>query len=101
MSFFVFSKGEAISSTNNLNFEGSFSAYPNPAGAGMMNIKADMLKDGNYNLSVKNLLGQTIESYTFQTAQLNYQIQTTEKGLFFVELADNTGSLVSEKIVLQ
>lgn len=101
MSFFVFSKGEAISSTSNLNFEGSFSAYPNPAGAGMMNIKADMLKDGNYNLSVKNLLGQTIESYTFQTAQLNYQIQTTEKGLFIVELADNTGSLVSEKIVLQ
>ena len=66
-----------------------------------MTIKADLLKSGDYTLNVKNLLGQTIESFRFQTQDLNYQLQTEAKGLFIVEIANENGSLVSEKIVLQ
>lgn len=101
MSFFVFTKGEFLTTSNDVNFEGKFSAFPNPSNSGNMTIKADLLKSGDYTLNVKNLLGQTIESFQFQTQDLNYQLQTEAKGLFIVEIANENGSLVSEKIVLQ
>ena len=101
MSFFVFTKGQLLNSSNNIDFEGSFSAFPNPSDSGNMTIKADMLRTGDYTLTVRNLLGQTIESFKFQTKELNYELQAESKGLFIVELADENGSLYSEKIILQ
>ena len=97
----VYSVSDIVLNTANPVFKGSYTFAPNPSTNGMINLKADLVDFDNYTLSVRNMLGQEIQSYNFDGDKVDYTISNLSKGIFFVEVSNEDGLGFTEKIIVQ
>jgi hypothetical protein len=74
-----------------------FTAYPNPTN-GIFTIKLGEV--ANYDLTVNNVLGQTVFSSTTNEMNTNINLSSFDKGIYSVELKDEN-TIYTEKIILE
>ena len=75
----------------------NFNIFPNPTN-GTFTIELD--KISNYDVFVKNMLGQTIYTSKINTLRSNFDFANYKKGVYTIELKDNDITYV-EKIILE
>ena len=97
----VYSVSDIVLNTANPVFKGSYTFAPNPSTNGMINLQADLVEFDNYTLSVRNMLGQEIQSYNFDGDKVDYTISNLSKGIFFVKVSNEDGLGFTEKIIVQ
>ena len=77
--------------------ESIFNVYPNPTN-GVFSIDLEVI--GSYDVSVYNVLGQTVLSTSIHTVNNQIDLSTFNKGIYTVELKD--GDVVyTEKVVVE
>ena len=75
----------------------NFNIFPNPTN-GTFTIELD--KISNYDVFVKNMLGQTVYTSKINTLRSNFDFSNYKKGVYTIELKDNDITYV-EKIILE
>lgn len=80
----------------NINNTTSFSTYPNPS-SGVFNINLSSNDATNVNLTVKNVVGQTVLTETV-SGNANHKISLTDhsKGIYFLTVGNETVKLIVE-----
>jgi photosystem II stability/assembly factor-like uncharacterized protein len=80
---------------------GSFKVYPNPT-SGSVNLTADFSKNGDYLISVYNMIGQRVYSYSANiTGHYSSTLNLSEygKGVYLIQIAGQ-GQTMEKKIVV-
>jgi PKD repeat protein len=86
---------------NEISLNDFINAYPNPT-TGTLQVEFDLPKDGDYELSIANVLGQTVYSDKLHIAgQTTHSINMSGfgKGIYFLSIKGNSSSGV-KKIML-
>jgi len=89
---------ESTISVNELNNNFKFNVFPNPSN-GVFNINLSSNDDNNVNLTVKNVVGQTVLTETVNVSgNTNHQISLTDysKGIYFLTIGNETVKLIVE-----
>lgn len=81
-----------IAKTSSINW----TLYPNPTNA-LLNIHLEELVEGN--LQIINVTGQVIYQEQFQGLEHQLDISNLNTGIYFVQLLNDKGQFVSQKIV--
>ena len=74
-----------------------FTAYPNPTN-GVFTIK--LVEVANYDVTVNNVLGQTVFSANIHGMNTNIDLSSFDKGVYSVELKDEN-NIYTEKIIVE
>ncbi len=89
----------APTSTNDLTNSAKLQVYPNPSN-GIMHIACDDLLNGNYTLSIKNTLGQTLFQENTVISNNNIQkdipIATLPAGIYILSLEANGNTYITK-----
>lgn len=89
-----------LTSVNELSLDNNIKVFPNPTN-GKVQVQFDM-PGGDYNLSVSNLLGQTLLSKKLHTSgQFTYGLDMSGygKGMYFVTISTGTSKTVKKVVV--
>jgi hypothetical protein len=82
-----------------------FSVYPNPVSSGQVYLDMKQLEKGDYNLSIMNASGKTMQKGSLQYNSHNkipYNLKKLRPGVYFIHLTEEkTGSNFSSKIIVQ
>ncbi len=83
--------------TNNDNTE--VAIYPNPVLGNEFNIKSDA---GIVQVTVLNIVGQPVfkQAY-FEESKIHVELETSERGLFLVQIETGDGSTSTKRILLK
>ena len=73
----------------------SVSLYPNPNN-GIFTIEGN----GNYNVTIRNMLGQTIYTGTMNTSTMSFDLSNVNKGVYFVNISNDSFE-TTEKVVIK
>jgi hypothetical protein len=76
----------------------NFNVFPNPSN-GVFNINFSSNEENNVNLTVKNVVGQTVITETVNVSgKTNHQISLTDysKGIYFLTVGSETVKLIVE-----
>ena len=93
--------GDTTSAVHEIQDLSSLSIYPNPA-SGQLTISARLTTSHNLLLSIKNILGQTVDYYPIgrvDTVHKTIDISSFNPGVYFVSL-EVEGQLTTRKIVI-
>ncbi|MBA3682148.1 MAG: SBBP repeat-containing protein [Bacteroidetes bacterium] len=101
------SNDKQFPNTSGIN-ESSFSAqsisiYPNPTNSNIT-IDALALNGLNYNIEIKNLLGQTLLIKTVKNASLNsetVELSSLSKGVYFVNFVHANKIIATKKVIVE
>jgi hypothetical protein len=74
-----------------------FNVYPNPTN-GVFTIELD--NNAKYDVSVHNVLGQTVYSSTINTMSTTVDLSLFDKGIYTIELKDNN-TTYTEKVIVE
>jgi hypothetical protein len=74
-----------------------FNVYPNPTN-GVFTIELD--NNAKYDVSVYNVLGQTVYSSTINTISTTVDLSLFDKGIYTIELKDNN-TTYTEKVIVE
>ncbi len=81
----------------------SWKVFPNPANT-QLNIGLDIIKPGNYTISVNDLMGREIRSNTFNmnkgSAFTSIDVSDLTAGIYLVNISTE-GKVVSKKVVIE
>jgi hypothetical protein len=96
---FVAKLGNTSVSIDESIFQAGINIYPNPS-KGIFTIKSSELK--MQSCAVYNVLGACVFSQQSNlTNQINIDLSTHAKGIFFVETTDENGNVTNTKIIIQ
>jgi hypothetical protein len=75
--------------------------YPNPSN-GVFEINTANLDNGNYNIKVHNIVGETVYSGSFTTINNNMQLDLSKlnKGIYFLNLS-NSKTEITKRIIIK
>jgi hypothetical protein len=76
----------------------SLSIYPNP-GSGLFNIRLSGIQNGNQDLRITNILGETIMKKSVKiSGSTNYELnlESLPDGIYFLKIGDTTRKIVKE-----
>ncbi len=76
----------------------SFSVFPNPATNNISLGVSEALVNGD--ITIKNLIGQTVYASVVNTTNLSIDITSFEKGVYFV-IMENNGKVLSQKLIIE
>ena len=91
------SRNQPESSSLVNSFERSISIFPNPSN-GVILIKGI---DGISSIQVVNSLGQTIQTIDSNVNSVVKIDLSNRKGVYFVKLMDETGDLITKKVIIK
>lgn len=97
----VFTVDNIILDTKAQVFKGSYTLAPNPSTTGSINLSAKLVDFDSYTMKLINMLGQSVETFSFDSDRIDYNFNALKKGIFFVEVSNSTGVLFTEKIIIQ
>jgi hypothetical protein len=97
----VFTVDNIILDTKAQIFKGSYTLAPNPSTTGSINLSAKLIDFDSYTMKLINMLGQSVETFSFDSDRIDYNFNALKKGIFFVEVSNSTGVLFTEKIIIQ
>ncbi|MBL4624389.1 MAG: T9SS type A sorting domain-containing protein [Flavobacteriales bacterium] len=69
--------------------------YPNPNN-GIFTIEGN----GNYNVTIQNMLGQTIYTGMMNVSTMSFDLSNVDKGVYFVTISNNTFE-TTEKVIIK
>jgi hypothetical protein len=84
------------SAVNDVN-PSQFNVYPNPSN-GVFTIELD--GNAKYDVTVNNVLGQTVYATSITTMNTTIDLSSYEKGIYTIELKNNT-STYTEKVIVE
>ena len=73
----------------------SVSLYPNPNN-GIFTIEGN----GNYNVTIRNMLGQTIYTGMMNTSTMSFDLSNVNKGVYFVNISNDSFE-TTEKVIIK
>lgn len=76
----------------------SFSVFPNPASGEISLGLSEELVNGN--LTIKNLIGQTINTVTVNSTKMNIDVSSFETGVYFIVI-ENKGLVLTQKLIIE
>lgn len=80
------------------NNEVNYNVYPNPSNTGIFNIDLAVNSDDNVNLTVRNIVGQTVLAKTVANGESRESISLADfsKGVYFLTVGSKTTKLIVE-----
>ncbi len=84
-------------STNNLEREETFRAYPNPSNTGILNLSTTSVPT---NIEIISILGSKVIETTTNTTTTRINTSNLPKGVYFVALTFENGQRLTKKIIL-
>ncbi|MFT5166401.1 MAG: hypothetical protein ACI8P3_001632 [Saprospiraceae bacterium] len=96
---YVFSPA-VVTSTPDLSEINAFEVYPNPAPDGISNIKLSVKTTGNYQLEIRNVLGQTISNQVITALESIVPVRLKNDGIYFISLIQNGKFILTEKLII-
>ena len=96
---YVFSPS-IITSAADLSEINAFEVFPNPAVDGVSNIKLSVKTQGNYQVEIRNILGQTISTQIISGLESIIPVNLPNDGIYFINLIKDGKFIVTEKLIV-
>lgn len=93
---------DGTTSITEVDQEGTFTAYPNPADDNLWIEFEDLANVTNHSINIMNVMGQTIHTEQVANTATNIDVQDWAAGMYFVNLTDENGVVRAvRKVVVQ
>ena len=98
----LINKNKSNRIVNNNNLDNEIKVYPNPSN-GLVNIQLPIFNNGNFAITITDLLGKTVAQKNIPSSTYNVQFNITNgKGIYFVKILDTkTGIQKINKLIVQ